>query len=149
RYSIAEFPDGQPGRIVGHVQPIERELTSALFDHPCVYYSCVASRELSSGFGLAKSPHWQTLVIEHSSEPFAIVDDSGRAIVEPRQAQLVGFDARHQYGNLATPTGRQLDFMKRYRLPRDGNIAIIETVIRSGERLAILGGGRREPDPDA
>ena len=149
RYSIQDFPEGQPGRVVGKVEPIGNELTSALFERPCIYYSCVAMRDLTRGITLSRGPHWQTLAIETSSEPFAIVDDSGRAIVEPRNGQLVGFEAIRQHATLAAPTTAQRDFMKRHRIPAGADITVIETVIRAGDQIAVLGGGRRETDPDA
>ena len=149
RYSIRDFPDGQPGRVVGTVEPIERELTSALYEQPCVYYSCVAMRDRTNGITLSRGPHWQTLAIEASSEPFAIVDDSGRAIVEPRGGQLVGFEAIRRHSTLATPSDRQRDFMKRHNILGGPAVTVIETIIRTGDRIAVLGAGRRETDPDA
>jgi len=149
-YPIAELPENVAGRVVGQAQVYGETLTGPLTGRPCVYYIAKVEQHHSNG----KSSYWRTLISEKQGTPFALVDPSGRAIVDPRNAELaLDFDSRSRSGTFDDATPVEEAFLARHGHKSAGwmfnkGLRYSEAVIEIGETVAVLGSGVREPDPD-
>lgn len=147
RWPIAELPENTHGRIVGTTRAVGETLTSPLTGRACVYYIVT----VLEGDGKAKMP----ILREEKGVPFIVEDDTGRALIDPRDCQiLLDFDRETEsgHGDNATPAEEAL--LARHGQDSEGwllNKVLLyrESVIEIGEAVAVLGSGIREPDPDA
>ncbi|MEZ4368921.1 MAG: GIDE domain-containing protein [Kofleriaceae bacterium] len=148
---IADWPEGQLGRIAGTIAD-GPALEAPLTGRRCVYYLVTVDERRRSG----KRSHWSELAREERCVPFAVLDGSGRALVDPAQAQVLsGTDARSRSGTFDDPDPREAAFLARHR--EDGKsffgfnqkLRYAEAVLEIGERVAVVGMPLREPDPDA
>lgn len=144
-WPIGELPEDTLGRVIGEAQPIDRVLQSPLTGRPCVYY--VASvQEYSQG-------EWNTQFQERDGVPFLLTDRTGRAIVDPSCAEIaLNFDRESRSGTFDDPTPTQAAFLAKHGGESKGwffnkKLRYIEAVIEPSERVAVLGSGIREPDP--
>lgn len=150
-WPLAELPEDTQGRVVGHAQALQHVLTSPLTGRPCVYYIAKVEEHRSSG----RSSYWKTIISESNFVPFQLIDQTGRAIVDPAGAEVVlDFDGSSSSGtfNEANPT--QEAFLQRHGHKSKGwifnkGLRYREAVIHIGETVAVMGAGVREPDPDA
>jgi hypothetical protein len=146
-YSVAGFPDGTYGRVVGSIALPERAdpLIAPASGFPCAFYVLRIAeplrRQLATGDPVV-------VLRSVSIAPFFLDDGTGRAIVDPRGA--IGFlerlvagggcrDAPHGVRELLEAAGRTASDRYTYA----------EWVVPVGARVSIVGGGVREPDPEA
>jgi len=149
RVDIKALPEGTRARVVGTVAAGET-LTAPLTGRPCVAYVAIVEERVSSG----KSSRWVERIREVRHLPFTIDDGTGRAIVDPGQSKLLlEMDATSRSGVFDDATPAEAAFLGRHGVSGTGwflnrSMRYTEGVITPGERVAVLGRGVREPDPD-
>lgn len=144
-WPIAELPENTLGRVIGHVRALGEPLKAPLTGRTCVYYIAqVKDREESQ----------MTLVDEHQGVPFVIEDDTGRAIIDPTNARItLVFDHTSDTYASTVATPEQDALLARHGRNSKGfmgakPMVFFEAVIEIGEKVAVLGSGIREPDPE-
>ncbi|MEZ4402606.1 MAG: GIDE domain-containing protein [Kofleriaceae bacterium] len=147
--TIAQAAEGVPIRIAGVVQPGET-LTAPLTGRVCVLFEMVVEEHVSNG----KSGSWRQRAREVHGVPFAVVDGTGRALIDPRAAQLdVHIDTTTKSGSFDDPTPAERAVLARYQVAGQGwvfnkKLRYREGVFEVGERVTITGVAVREPDPE-
>ncbi len=149
---IAQLDDDQVGRIVGAARThTDGTLTAPLTGRPCLYYIARVDVQRTTG----ETTTWRLLFKEERGVPFVVVDDTGRAIIDPFGAKIsLQTDAKTKSGMLGDPSAREKEFLARHGESATGllfNRALrySEAIIEEHETIAVLGAGTREPDPDA
>jgi hypothetical protein len=144
-WPIGELPEGTLGRVIGDAQPIDRVLQSPLTGRRCLYY--VARVEGN------RSGNWHTRFEEKDGVPFLLTDDSGRAIIDPSCADAaLTFDHDSRSDTVGDPTPTEAAFLAKHGGKAKGwifneKLRYVEAVIEPGKRIAVLGSGVRDPDP--
>jgi hypothetical protein len=150
-YMIGELPEGQAGRVIGDAYPLGAKLRAPLTGRDCVYYIAKVDQHYNTG----KTSGWKNIIKEERGVPFLLQDPTGRAIVDPTGAEIaLDFDNRSTSGTFDDATQIEEDFLERHGKKSQGwvfnkGLRYREAVIHVGERVAVLGEGVREPDPDA
>ena len=150
-WPIGELPENTIGKVIGAAQALDHVLNGPLTGRRCVYYIAKVEQLHSTG----RSSYWRTLVTESEGVTFALVDETGRAIVDPTAAKMaLAFDGRTSSGTFDDATPVEEAFLSKYGLRSKGwvfnkSIRYREAVIEVGETIAVLGAGVREPDPTA
>lgn len=135
-YRPGELPECEIGRMVGTVREHARPLRGPLSGQACVYYLLLVEQA-----GVIR-------VMERDGVPFALEDTSGRAIIEPALASVaLLLDHREQVRALREATPLQDAVLARhgYDFPGADELVFYEGVIVVGERVSVVGAGRREP----
>ncbi len=146
-WSIGELPEDTLGKIVGTARPAAEPLTGPISGRPCVFYvvSVVQDHGKSSS----------TIIHEVRGVPFYLEDGTGRALVDPQGAEVVlEQDFSTSSGILDDATPVEEAFLRRHGKEPQGwafnkSLSYRESIIEIGEKVAVLGSGVREPDPDA
>ena len=145
RASLGELPEGKVARIVGTARSAGATLEAPLSGRTCLAYFVQVE-------GLERAQKgrdaWKGIIKVLGGVPFAIDDGTGRALVDPQDAEItLELDAAAEVGET---NARAVAFFHRQGkvIPR-GRLRYREGVIEEGERVAVLGAGVREPDPDA
>jgi hypothetical protein len=150
RIAIRALPEATRARIVGTVAA-EATLRAPLTGRTCVAYVVHVEERVSNG----KTTTWTPRIHEVKSVPFTVDDGTGRALVDPGQAQLlVEMDSTTRSGPFDEATAAEAGFLERHGMAAKGwflrkNLRYLEGVIEPGERVAVLGRAVREPDPGA
>lgn len=122
--------DNQLGQITGRVSATAPLVTAPLTGRPCVYYALVVSHF-----------HNRKWNIVSCGSGFAIIDDTGRAIVDPSNAQLaLCFDPTERTGWLDHTTPEQDAILARHGITSRGKLVtkslrFRETVIEVGDLI--------------
>lgn len=147
RFKIGDLPENHLGRIVGQAQPIDGQVLQApLTGRPCLVFKVTVEE---------KREHWDTWIVEQHGVPFVLVDDTGRALVDPSAAKVsLEVDSQTQSGTFDDPTPIERVFLERHQQTGvawvfNRTLRYNEAIVAVGERVAVLGSGTREPDPDA
>jgi len=146
RWPIGELPENTHGRVVGRARAVDQTLLSPLSGRSCVYYEL----QVLDTDGKAKV----TLLREAKGVPFLIEDDTGRALIDPRDAEItLDFDHETKSGHGDNATRVEEALLARHGQRTKGwlfNKVLVyrESVIEVGELVAVLGSGVREADPD-
>ncbi len=146
-WSIGELPEDTLGKIVGHARPVAETLTAPISGRSCVFYEVSVVQD----HGKSSS----TIIHELQGVPFYLEDGTGRAIVDPRGAEVVlEQDFSTSSGTLDDATPVETAFLQRHGKEPKGwvfnkSLRYRESIIGIGESVAVLGAGVREPDPDA
>jgi E3 Ubiquitin ligase len=154
RVTIALAPEGQRVELVGVVQPAET-LEAPLTGRACVHYEVEIDGERSAmyaptyrargPFGAGSSGRGG-VVREVRSVPFAIEDETGRALIDPGHARFtIAISERSM--TLAAPTARQQALLRSHGMYGRENL-FREAILEVGTRVAVIGTAVREPDPD-
>lgn len=143
---IAEWPEGHLARLVGKVVAGET-LIAPLSGRVCVYYRVEVHQD-------DRLP-WQPIE-ESWVKPFVVDDGSGRAYLEANGADIVAkFDHLSRSGWFRDATEQENALVERHGQSTTGPRGFMrplvyrEAVIEPGERVSVVGVGRRELDPDA
>jgi hypothetical protein len=151
RWPIGELPENTHGRIVGRARAVDKTLTSPLTGRTCLYY---VVRVLEAK-GRSRMTVFHEILREADGVPFLIEDDTGRALIDPRDSQItLDGDRATESGNFDDATPVEQALLKRHGKDSKGWVfnkllSYEESVIEVGETVAVLGSGIREPDPDA
>ena len=145
---IADVREGEYARLVGTVE-IDAPIVAPLSGRECAFWTVVIEEK---GF----SDLWSTVLSEQGGVDFYVRDESGRALVrlhaDHTDASLTQ-DARFTSG-LLKEAGPQLEaFLRKHGHTSKGwllnkPMRYREGVVTSGERVAVVGCARWEPDPD-
>lgn len=154
-HTIYTFPDATVGRIVGKAallasdeENAERP-TAPLTGRPCVaWFVRITGAHLNSKVAAP--------VLEAGTAvPFTVSDDTGQAIIHAMGASLLlAFDVTETLGIDRTPPARIRSFLREQerrgpQIPIDWRLSWQEGIVAEGQRVAIVGRGRREADPEA
>jgi E3 Ubiquitin ligase len=143
---IGELPENELGQITGRAAAFERTLTSPLTGRPCLYYALVVMEYR------ATTKRWRACVNERRGVSFALEDRTGRAIIDPSNAQLaLHFDHIERLGYFDAPTDVQRAILDRHGIRAEGmlftkRLRFHEALVEVGDDLAAIGAGIREPD---
>lgn len=144
-WPIGELPEGTLGRVIGEAQPLDGVLQSPLTGRRCLYY---VARVEGNRLG-----DWQTRFEERNGVPFLLTDDTGRAIIDPSSADAaLTFDHDSRSDAVGGPTPTEAAFLAKHGAKAKNwifheQLRYVEAVIQPGKRIAVLGSGIREPDP--
>lgn len=144
RWTLAELPDDTFGKVVGSARVLAETLTAPISGRACVFYLVIVTENEGSD---AKA-----FVREAIGVPFVIEDATGRAEVDPREADVLLVQDRFKIlGPLDASTPDEDALLRRHDKRRPGGKTLWyrESIIEPGELIAIFGAGGREPDPDA
>ena len=148
-HCVAALPENTVGRVSGTVAVIGEPIKAPLSGRACVYYHVKVSKFDIDGRGRSRS------LTESQGVAFVLADETGRAIVEPAYAKVaIVHDHEHSTDAFTPPTPEEAALLERHGRRAEGLLGIRsyvfeEGVIEPGERVAVLGAGVREPDPDA
>ncbi|MEZ4368922.1 MAG: hypothetical protein R2939_21975 [Kofleriaceae bacterium] len=148
RHRVADGPEGQPVRIVGAIAPIGAPLIAPLSGTPCVYYAAQLIQWRGKGSKILRR--------EFHVVPFAVVDESGRALLD-LTVEHFRYTAvpRTLYRVTSSPTPWEEAMLARAGQepsPTRGwthSYQFVEQALTIGTQVAVVGVGVREPDPDA
>jgi hypothetical protein len=149
---IASLEEGKVGRVVGKVERDQDFLVAPLSGRVCVLYEVRIIRAISFEPGKVllwnpdtSAPGWRT----QDARSFAIVDDSGRAGVEPGGIEIdlvLPFQLYiDQIRGEPTPYWRQT---LTELLMANGPVCVSEFALAPGDRATIAGVTTTQPDPD-
>jgi hypothetical protein len=147
-FRAADMPENTFGKLVGRARPVGKKVLEAPVSRRlCLYYE-VTIHALSG-----RTPFTQ-LGGEQQGGPFMLEDDSGRALVDPTNAFMstaIDFTTRSSLKLFSEPAGALLERLglAGKRVPGADALRFDESMIEIDERIAVFGGGVREPDPDA
>jgi len=150
-WAIGELPEDTLGRVVGQARPLANTLLGPLTGRPCVYYIATVEEQRSNG----RSSYWKTIITESEGVPFVLEDSTGRAIIDPSNAEVaLDFDGKSSSGTFHDANEVQEAFLTKYDKKSSGwvfnkSLRYREAMIEIGETVAVLGSGVREPDPNA
>lgn len=150
RRAIAEVADGEVARLVGRVVP-RTTLVAPLTGRPCTYWRVEIDRLVQR----RRSTRWQRLGTAAEGATFALDDAGGRAIVDPRAAQLVVvLDTTTRSGTFDDATPIEEALLARLGEASRGvvfnhTVRYREGVLEAGEQIAVVGRCQREVDPDS
>lgn len=134
RCAIAHAPDATDVRIEGTVEVMGETVPGPRASERCVYYE---HQVLKVGGGPDIEVHRAARHV-----PFVVRDGSGYAIVDPAGA-TVQVTRRERADDEAPTSLDRLD-----PVSGRGRLRHYEALIRPGDRVAVIGRGVREPDPD-
>lgn len=134
RCAIADAPDATDVRIEGTVEAIGDTLPIARTGERCVYYE---HSVLKVGGGHGALVHRAARHV-----PFIVRDASGHAIIDAEGATVQV--TRHE----RTDEGGHDRLEGLDPISGRGRLRHYEALIRPGDRVAVIGRGVREPDPD-
>jgi hypothetical protein len=149
-YSIHSFPDAAVGRIVGVAGYVEEEtLIAPLTGRACAAWSVRIG-------GADSRVRGQTALIEaRRAAPFTVSDETGQAVVHADDTSLLlAFDVTETLGFSGRAPPRLVHFLREHgregnRIGHDWRLSWQEGTIAEGQRVAVVGRGRREIDPEA
>lgn len=149
RYTIGEMPENTFGKVVGRARPANKRLIEApLSGRLCVYFEVAIDAMVGPSMV-------RQLAFEQEGIAFVLEDDTGRAFVDPANAYMSTAQDNVTTSTLALASTRQEALLVRHglsgrRVPFGvDQLRYREAIIEADERVAVFGGGVREPDPDA
>jgi hypothetical protein len=140
--AIGDLPENQLGLITGEVTATDALVVAPLTGRACVYYAVIVQHH--------HDRRWEVIVDERRGTGFALTDRTGRAVIEPSNAQLaLCFDRSESAGWLDRTTREQEAILARHGVTRGGGLLdkklrFREAVIEVGDRISVIGAGIRE-----
>ncbi len=127
---------------------LARELvTSPLSGRACVWYSYAVHEHRGNG---RKRAHWVKLRSGTEGREFVVADESGRALVRPKGADVVlDPDVHGRSGTFQDPTPDLQTFLRRVGVDSTGlfgfnrNLKVTESFLSDGDAIYVLGAARR------
>ncbi len=150
RHAIADFPENTTGKVVGQLSYLGDALSAPLTGRACAYFEAFVEESQKHG----KNSRWVTIIHEIKGSPFALSDESGRAIVDPSGSDVVvTIDVQTSSGTFDDATAQENAFLAQYGQRSQGAyfnrpLRYREGILAAGEKVAVMGMGMREPDPD-
>jgi len=148
RFSLADMPENTFGKVVGRARPAEKRLLEApLSGRLCVYYETYIDAMYNGSLV-------RTLASEQEGLAFLLQDGDTRALVDPANAYMSTAIDHISKSTLSLASTREVALQERNGVSRaklgmfvDG-FRYREAIIEADERIAVFGGGVREPDPE-
>lgn len=150
KFALGDMPENTFGKVIGVARPENRRLIEApLSGRLCVYYEAYVDA-MTGGSML------RTIATEQEGIAFVLEDGRARAVVDPAHAFMSTAIDHISQSSVFIQTDRQGAMLKRHDLTpsskqvryADG-LRYREAIIEADERIAVFGGGVREPDPEA
>lgn len=148
-WPIAELPENTPGRLVGKVQRLDAILRAPLSGRACVMYRVIVEHLPQRQV----SPSGMRIIDDQVAVPFALVDDSGQAFIDPTDTKfLVDVDANEFSGMFDPASKLETEFLALHGISSTAEgfnkaLHFRESVLTLGEAITVVGIGVREPDP--
>ncbi len=140
RGRIADAVEGARVCIVGTVAAHAGTVTSPFSNTPCVFYEITIEQR--------PRDIWEPVYKDRQGVVFDLVDDSGRASVEPDGA-IVAVEAVSTEVADEELTRSQRAFCERASEWLPGRMRVVEQHIREGDEIAVIGGATHDLDPAA
>lgn len=144
---ISAVRAGERVRVIGTARAQGETLKAPLTGRPCLYYCAeVWARRRKS---------WRMTIRKVRGVPFLVDDGSGVALVNPNRADvLLGTVASNRSGAFDNASPAEARFLAQHGEQSTGLIfnrsfRYSEAIIEVGERVAVLGAPRHEPDRSA
>lgn len=151
RVPIGRAKDGELAKLCGTLRGVEQPVVGPLSKRPCAYYRTTVEQKKGSG----NSSHWRTIIDESDFvQRFWIEDGTGRALVELVYPMVVlTMDNSFSSGFLDDATPDLEEFLARHGESSEGwvfnkTLRYKEGLLEEGEKVAVFGLCRWEPDPD-
>ena len=142
---IAKLAEGERNRVCGVVEAAGPTTTSPVDRQPCIGFRLLIERRKAGGEGET----WYAVVVREACQPFRIRDDSGEATVEgPFQLGLDVDDGG--WAGLPREVYDILDEAKvsmKTDFGGDYEFRFSQALLKSGDRIAVLGRASQEIDP--
>jgi hypothetical protein len=144
RVALGELSEGQRARVVGVARALGETMIAPLSGRECVAFDIRAK----AAIGVPRQAIYHATMVEQGGAPFVIEDDSGRVLVDSRDAQIVlALDAEQSAGETSA---RANAFCERHGVVLShGRLRYSEGVVEVGAKVAVLGEVLREPDGEA
>ena len=151
--TIAQTPENEDVRVSGVLAFVEGKpaLIAPLTKRPCAAWRVIVEEQRSNG----KSSSWHTVVNESDSTDFALVDESGRAIVDGTALSLaLDFDEAHKQDMFNEGSPKLKEFLatrgvKTHGLLLKKSLRAREGALEEGEVVTVGGVGVFMNDPSA
>ncbi|MBA3503969.1 MAG: hypothetical protein M4D80_29220 [Myxococcota bacterium] len=147
-FAIDALPEDTRGRIVGPAQPLGDTLTAPISGRPCVLWVIEVIENLGED--------WPSLRILYAQRgiSFVLEESGARAVVEPDRAIVsLVFDHTNMSNGADRADAMQKRVLAEHLAHRDFThtveLTFHEAIVDVGEKVAVVGSGTREPDPDA
>jgi hypothetical protein len=142
---IADALDGSAVKIAGEVRYAGAPLYSPLTRRRCAFYRAIVEQGNLEG-------RWIEIAREEAGQDFVVYDGSGNALVG-RALIALRRDAVLRSDAFREPTEELELFLGKHGKTPHGivfakNLRYTEAVLEAGDRVAVAGHPRREPDPD-
>lgn len=130
-----------PVRIQGRVEYTSPPLIAPMSGRHCAYFEFKVNEKRSSG----KSSHWVTIIDDRDGGDFAVVDDSGKAIIDVGLAKiLLTKDDNRSSGTFNDATPRLESTLAKYGETSKGwifnkSLRYEEGVLEQGEDVSVAG----------
>ncbi len=146
RAKIADVPEGAYRHIVGRVSKDKEWLRSPLTDQPCAAYVVVVEEPMSQGH----MHGFRQVLSEQRAVSFAVVDESGRARVEPDVVRVeLEAEESSEVGGLTTPNEAQQALLLRHGHSGARARRFREGILEPGAQVAVMGNARWLDDPSS
>lgn len=149
--SLDQLGEHEVARFTGHVRPFERRLIEApASGRLCVYYDVSIEALVDGNYA-------GPITSEQEAIDFVVEHDGHRAAVSPSCARIsAGFDyiSMHELETPHTFSDRERALLVRlgvdaHRQMLVSGVRIREAILEVDEHVTVVGGGVREPDPEA
>ena len=141
---INDFTDNEIARFVGELRYIDEPMKSPLTLRPCAHYYVKVEQKVSSG----KSSSWKTIIDKQVTSPFAVVDETGKALVnDARLKSVIVMDQRFDSGLFDDPAPHLKGYLAAHGIESENflgfnkTIRYTEGILEEGEKIAVLGKG--------
>lgn len=152
---IRDVRDGRAVKIVGELVYGGRSIEAALSRRACAYYAVRVQEYRSYG---TRGGHWREIVREEKGVDFYVRDESGMALIrvasDGKDFPALVNDRKARTSPIVSDDPDLARFMAERGRSVEGsffrkNLRAYEGVLEAGERVAVGGLARWEPDPDA
>ena len=144
RVAVGELAEGKRARVVGIARALGDTMIAPLSGRQCVAFDVRAH----AAIGVPKQSVYHATMVEQGGAPLVIEDDSGRVLVDSRDAQIVL--ALDDEQRVSKTSARANAFCERHGVVlAHGTLRYSEGVIEVGAKVAVLGDVLREPDGEA
>lgn len=143
---IRDFPDGGTGRITGQLRYVADPIYAPISGRECAFYEVIVEEH--------KNDDWTVVIREILGTDFAVVDQSGEALVRMGNAEIVVVKDVHLRSGTFNDASEAMEaLLARHHRSSQGvifnrSLRYKEGVLEEGEEVAVLSRGMREPDPN-
>jgi hypothetical protein len=146
--AINKIEDGKRAKVVGTLDYDGEPLTSPLTGRRCAYYHITVEENLH------KSGKWFEIIREEKRVHFAVVDASGRAVIDTGAAEIVAdVCVELKSGTFDDPTAEEAQYLATHGKRGvdwffNKALRYREGILEAGEVVSVFGHGMLEPDPE-
>lgn len=148
RIAIRDLREDLRGHIRGVVKMLDdQQIEAGLTGRSCVYYRARVENSIAGERGMS------TVIDEGIGVPFVVDDGTGRAVIDPRNAEVeLVFDVWSQHDTFYGPTPRTDALLARHGYTSPDplwkrRLRCGEGIVVAGDTISVVGAGVREADP--